>query len=161
MQINHFGGNVFGVTDGNTSFTVAFLPRSVAIYGTCGHQFFNNPENVPPDRIAGLFHSKASLLKAAALHTDKTTNKTKLLACLDKALANNIIDMHNRNTVRDFVLRCDCQPSAIKRKLASMGYERLLPHLDFEDERPELTATINAMENFIAGLAALPTAKKL
>ena len=150
--VNQFNELLYGVTHLGTHFTVAFLPGRIALCGSPGHQFFLNPQNLPPSRLHEVFTCKKDYLERAILHKETSTDQVKFLGSLDLLLQEHIIDAHSRQVLREFIMKCDCPPRRIKDKLRAMGYTYILPRLEFERYPDELESTIEAMLMFITGI---------
>jgi hypothetical protein len=148
--ISQYSETLYGLRHGAESFNVAFLPGRIALYGTPGNQFFLNKGNHPPQRLREIFKTREDYMERALLHKETSTDQTKFLSSLDRLLSEKLIDAHNKQKLREFILKCDCPPRRIREKLRAMGYEHILARLEFERYPDELMNTIEAMEKFVA-----------
>ena len=153
-------GYLYEVEEGKQSFTVAFLPDTIALYGTMGQQFFRNERNAKPDQLLVLFAEDKAIINSATLHKDGITNKEKFLDSVERLYVVHTLSAHQRNDLRAFIAKCDCDPPKIRHKLTHMGYGKILPDLDFADLEPELESTVEAMKIFLRKIKPVDLEKR-
>ena len=154
--LTQFSQMLYGVQHGRETFTVAFLPGKIALCGTPGHQFFENKGNLPPERLREVLGTREDVIERALLHKETSTDQEKFLQSLDHLLDQKVIDGHNKQKLREFILKCDCPPRRIREKLRAMGYAHILDRLQFERYPDEFWNTIQAMEKFVASTKTAP-----
>lgn len=143
-MFSELGGGLYHVKQGNIDFKVSFLPGRIALYGTPGNQFFDNPQNLGPERLKD-FDAK----KAALNHLQTTVNKVRFENGLQELLRKKVIDQHNKNTISVFMMKCECSPRTIRQRLANLGYGNVVAQIDFEDPDPVFAATLGAFHIFL------------
>ena len=130
---------------------LAFLPGSVSLVGTPGHQFFTLPtkESVETDyfRLSVWFQTKEKLAAAAELWREGHTNRDRFFASIEELRNQKKVSDAQRNQLRAFIMKCDCGPSVVRKKLVPLGFGNL--NIDFEDPDPRFEATVDALWDLI------------
>jgi len=140
---------LFHVERGALNFQVAFLPGVVAVYGTPGKQYFNNPLNLPPERIREVFPSETMMRKAANLNKASSVDKKRIFARMEILLKEKRISPQQASGLHAVVDRCMASPEKLKQRLTTEGFGAYADMLDIADQNPELDATVEALKVFL------------
>jgi hypothetical protein len=128
---------------------LAALPGTLALYGDDLYQFFENPEDIPIERLDQMFADDGDVYDRATLHKEGVTNKAEFIESLEQCALLGLINQSEVAYLTNFIKGCDCVPSKVREKLVDMGYSRIVPRLHFEDYAPAMAATILSMLGFI------------
>lgn len=132
--------------------TVALLPAgpggTVVFVTPKIHQFFRLYKQATSwDELPSVFPTKESVRTAAEHYAEGHTNKDRFVASAANLVRGRKITELDFQRLREFINKCDCAPSVIRKKLGVMGYGAL--PLEFEDVDPRLEWSVDTMWDFV------------
>jgi hypothetical protein len=141
--------NSFFVEDGSDSYSISFLSKGVAIYGTVGHQVFLCPGVDTVEKAKKVFSNESTLLQTALFHKNNVVSKERFIASLDDLQRRRIITDKDKIKLKNFISNTDFVPEAVRRRLPLLGYPHLVEIIRFEEPNPIFEKTFNAVKTFL------------